>query len=235
MDELIPNFPLSFLDFTAEEILVVIIPSFTHPGFDFISYKIGQVDSGLPIEVPLWLAITLRKRGKCKIKIPDWLKVEYLEKLVKVESSEHQRNLGVLPFQFAELANIFIMYAKEDIDQPERVAALIQDLSNIREDRIRLGISSISESIRNGSSIVSTNLQNVSSMEIFSIRQFFLGSLDAFLWLNPPEEEGNLFAVEEGPSYRQASSTSALESNLTVGGNENQSRPARGLLRKHRK
>lgn len=233
MDELIPNFPLSYLDFTAEEVLVTIIPSISHPQFRFTSYNVGPFYSGLPVEVPLWLAITLRKGGKCKIKIPDWLHVEYLEKLVKVESSEHQRNLGILPFQYRELAKIFLTYAKEDIDHPERVATLIQDLANIREDRIRIGISSIAETIRNGSSLVSTNLQHVSSLEIFAMRQFFLGSMDAFLWLNPPVEAEHLFGTNDSSRPAANQFENQVLGN-TNNDNQTTARAGRGL-RKHRK
>ncbi len=217
MEETIPNFPLSYLEFGAEEIFVEITPLFNHPPFLFISYTIGPIISGLPIEVPLWFAISLRKRGRCKIRVPDWLTVACLEKLVKEEGSEHQRSLSILPFQFIELSNLFLTYCKEDIDQSERVAALIQDLTNIRDDRIRLGVRSIAETIQSGSSVVSTNLHNVASMEIFAIRQFFLGSMDAFLWLKAPEEDEFLFGsdVVTEETMRASSTANATTSNNT--------------------
>lgn len=36
------------------------------------------VSSGIPVEVPLWLGLNLRQRGKCRLVMPDWLDEEKL-------------------------------------------------------------------------------------------------------------------------------------------------------------
>jgi GINS complex subunit 2 len=239
MDETsIPNFPISFLDFTAEEVLVTIIPSISHPTFKLTSYDVGPLESGMPVQVPLWLAVTLRKRGKCKIQIPSWLQKESLELLVKEEKSEHQRMLGILPFQYTEIANLLLTYANEDMDYPEQVASLIQDLVEIRGDRIKLGIASIAETIQSGSSVISTNLQNVSSLEVFTIRQFFLGSMDSFLWLKPPLEENHLYDLEGDGNTSSVNNNANGSVDYYEADENNQSRPVATKpsgLRKHRK
>ena len=180
------SFTIAENEYLAEETLITIISGVNHPAFKFISGQFGPLVSGMPCDVPLWLAITLRKRGKCTINMPSWMEVDNLERLVASERTE--RSLGALPYHFMEIAHILLTNANEDVKQPERVSGLIQDLSNIRMERIRLCISTIAETVKNGSSVVSTSLTNASSMEIFSIKQFFLGSLDAFLWLKPPED-----------------------------------------------
>lgn len=176
-------------EFVAEETIVTIIPGIDHPMLLFISGNFGPLESGMPCEVPLWLAITLRKRGKCVIRIPDWLKVDNLERALNSERVE--LFLCSLPYHFMEIAHLLLTHSSEDIDSPERVAVLIQDLSNVRMDRIRLGIARVAEAVSQDQAVVSTTLNNVASMEILSIRKFFLGSMDSFLWLRPVDE-GNM-------------------------------------------
>lgn len=36
------------------------------------------VSTGIPVEVPLWLGLNLRQRGKCRLVMPDWLDEEKL-------------------------------------------------------------------------------------------------------------------------------------------------------------
>lgn len=174
-------------EYLSEEIVVTIIPNINHPTFKFISGQFGPLLSGLPCSVPLWLAINLRKRGKCVIKIPDWLTVESLESLVKHERS--QVNLGELPYHYMEIAQLLLTHANEDFLQSERISALLQDIENIRMDRVRLGIVSIAETVYNGDSVVSTTINNVSAIELLSMKRYFLSSLDTFLWLKAPESE----------------------------------------------
>eukprot|EP00981_Chlorochromonas_danica_P009525 scaffold2721_cov181-Ochromonas_danica.AAC.3 len=52
-----------------------------------------------------------------------------------------------------------------------------------------MGIAMTAETVNKDDSVVSTALNNVSSMEITAIRDFFLNSMDTFLWLKPPEGE----------------------------------------------
>lgn len=173
-------------EFFAEETIVTIVPNVNHPPFSFISGVFGPLESGIPCEVPLWLAITLRKRGKCIIQMPDWMLVTRLEAIVTHE--RNQETLGDLPFHYMEISQLLFSNAHEDIAQPEKVSQLLQDLEQIRMDRIRIGIANTAEAVKLDQSIVSTSLNNVASMEILAMRDFFLSSLDAFLWLRPPED-----------------------------------------------
>lgn len=74
-------------EFLAEETLVEIIPNFDHPSFHFISGTFGPFETGVSIQIPLWFAISLNQKQKCKITIPEWLKVGYLEEKVRDEKS----------------------------------------------------------------------------------------------------------------------------------------------------
>lgn len=173
-------------EYLAEETIVTIVSNVNHPTFRFISGNYGPLESGMPCKVPLWLAITLRKRGKCTIKQPSWLNIDHLENAVNHE--RNQRVLSDLPFFYVEIAKLLLHNAIEDIDQPDKVASLIQDLENIRMDRIRIGVGSIAEAVLQNQSVISTSLNNVASIEINAVRDFFLQCINTFLWLSPPND-----------------------------------------------
>lgn len=73
------------IEFLAEESLIFIESDVDHPPFQFLSGTFGPLVSGLTCEVPLWLALTLKKKGKCKIVTPDWMSVANLEAFVAHE------------------------------------------------------------------------------------------------------------------------------------------------------
>ncbi|KFQ32281.1 DNA replication complex GINS protein PSF2, partial [Merops nubicus] len=49
---------------------------------------LGPFNPGLPVEVPVWLAINLKQRQKCRLIPPDWMDVEKLEEIRDRERQE---------------------------------------------------------------------------------------------------------------------------------------------------
>lgn len=173
-------------EFLAEDYMISIMSGVNHIKLNFISGTYGPFYASMPCKVPLWLAMTLRKRGKCTIIVPDWMSVQSLEKFISDE--KNQATLGDLPFYYVEIANLILNNARDDVSQPDKTAALIQDLENIRMDRIRIGVLSIAETVYNNRSVVVAALNNVANMEILNIRSFFLNSMNDFFLLCPPSD-----------------------------------------------
>lgn len=61
------------IEFFAEDTSIKILPKFSNDVFQLISGAVGPFRPSHPTEVPLWLAVMLRKRNKCTIMVPDWL------------------------------------------------------------------------------------------------------------------------------------------------------------------
>lgn len=170
-------------EYFAEQTLITIIPNVDQPKFQFISGHFGPLTGGFPAVVPLWLAITLRKRGKCTIQMPEWMTILALEERVATERT--QGTLSDLPFHYMEIAQLLLTNAKEDIISPDKVMVLLQDIENIRMDRIKLGVMGVADSIYKNRSVVFANLNNASAMEILTMKRFFLSSMDTFYKLCP--------------------------------------------------
>lgn len=78
----------SEIEFIAEKSNVEIVPNFNHPGtIHLISGNIGPFRAGLPLNVPLWLAVNLKQRNKCRIIPPSWMDIDKLE-----EKKEEEKN-----------------------------------------------------------------------------------------------------------------------------------------------
>ena len=125
-------------EFFAEETLITISPNFSHPKFLFTSGSFGPLEAGDPCVVPLWLAITLRKRGKCIIVIPEWMSVASLEQNILNEKKDE--HFEPLQFHYKEISQLLLNYARDDVREPDRVSALLQDIENIRMDRAKMGM-----------------------------------------------------------------------------------------------
>mmetsp|Transcript_21817 Transcript_21817/g.30121 ORF Transcript_21817/g.30121 Transcript_21817/m.30121 type:complete len:227 (-) Transcript_21817:59-739(-) len=203
-------------EFLAEETLVEVVSNFDHPALKFISGKFGPFVSQMVCKIPLWLAITLKKRGKCTFVTPDWMKVEELEKVIVNEKT--QKNLGNLPFHYIEVSQLLLVNARDDIESPDRVSALLQEVEGIRMDRIKAGIRSVATSVNRTERVVSANLNNAAAMEIYGIKRFFLSSMDTFAWFQPVETIESSAADVQGQSYeREASSASTAAPDATEG------------------
>ncbi|CAG9763870.1 unnamed protein product [Ceutorhynchus assimilis] len=73
------------VEFWAEKSLVEIVPTFNSPALFLIGGDVGPFRATIPVRVPLWMAIDLKKRQQCKIVPPDWMDVDYLTRLKEEE------------------------------------------------------------------------------------------------------------------------------------------------------
>ncbi|WVZ08433.1 hypothetical protein V8G54_021779 [Vigna mungo] len=63
------------LEFIAEDEIVDIVPNLKMGPLNFICGDFGPFTPQIVTQVPLWLAIALKKRGKCSIRPPQWMSV----------------------------------------------------------------------------------------------------------------------------------------------------------------
>ena len=82
------------VEFIAEKELVTVVPNFSESKLSLISVSmwtvrvvtiiiliqgdIGPFNPSMPVQVPVWLAINLKQKQRCRIQAPDWLNVGQL-------------------------------------------------------------------------------------------------------------------------------------------------------------
>ena len=160
------------IEFLAEKEIVEIVPNFNSSVMYFISGDVGPFNAGLPIDVPLWLAISLKQRQKCRIKPPSWMTVENLEEIkeneVQTEIFTHLPNP-----HFREFSQLLFTCATDNIPNADQVRTLIKDIWDIRDAKLKKGVDQFVKR-----QAPHAKLDNLTQMEINSIRPFLTAALD---------------------------------------------------------
>eukprot|EP00055_Hartaetosiga_balthica_P015578 m.92896 g.92896 ORF g.92896 m.92896 type:complete len:181 (-) comp8902_c0_seq3:1876-2418(-) len=166
------NVTAADIEFLAEETSITIVPAFECGAFKFLRGEVGAFRAPRPVDVPLWLAVSLRRRQRCQIQSPEWLTVDQLE--IKLEEEKQTPNaFSQLPEFFFEISSILLDVASEDVRESEACRRLVQDIRDVRATKIRKGLDQIKSS-----SVIKLN--NVTPLEITSVRQFLVSSMNAF-------------------------------------------------------
>eukprot|EP00041_Stephanoeca_diplocostata_P017158 m.341467 g.341467 ORF g.341467 m.341467 type:complete len:222 (-) comp20610_c0_seq1:958-1623(-) len=169
------------VEFLAEEQQVEIVPNFEAEHFRFIGGDIGPFRPQRPISVPLWLAVTLRKRQKCTVNPPIWLTKEFLTQRLEEEQALRQA-FTKMPDHFQEVAAILFECAAADIQEAEAVRSLLASIYDLRYSKMRSGLANAKDS-------EAIKMNNLSIMEISAIRPFFVDSMDSFFVLHEAVDE----------------------------------------------
>eukprot|EP00899_Mesostigma_viride_P014197 jgi/Mesvir1/22779/Mv14169-RA.1 len=183
------------MEFFAEDELIEIVPNFRMDALSMLSGTFGPFRPQLPIRVPLWLAISLRKRHKCTIRPPEWMNVESLMETLALER-ENARAFQPLPFAYLEVATLLHHYAAEDIEDSYKVHTLVEDVRAVRFSKVEAGLGRLQ------SAVSAVKLNNLAACEVNTMRPFITKSLRRFLSHDPtfvaaPPESA---AAEEAPA-----------------------------------
>ncbi|RUS15600.1 hypothetical protein BC937DRAFT_92243 [Endogone sp. FLAS-F59071] len=171
------------IEFSAENILVFIVPSYRMDAISLITGTYGPFRPPARAEVPLWLALALKKNQKCTILPPEWLTVENLQS--KLQEEETGPNFSALPYHYMEVAHLLLEDALDDIPSADRVRKLLKDLRETRQSKAREGLGGLTATY--------LQMDNLSLMEINEIRPFFIRAFNEMRRLQfdeEPEGEG---------------------------------------------
>lgn len=156
--------------FLAEQEPIYILPRHSMNGIELIGPNLKKLKALQKTEVSLWLAVLLKKQGKCNIVIPDWLNVPNLKQKYKEEQKTKDR-VSQMPWHWIPIAKILLDVCPDDfIDSPHELRSLIQDLREIRLLKTRQGFSNIDDEY--------LELTGLSLMEINEVRPFLLETMD---------------------------------------------------------
>jgi len=172
----------SQMEFLAEDELITIIPNFKLPALYFIKGNISALHPSVPVTVPLWLALLLKKRRKCKIQQPDWLDPDYLTEVLKEEQSD--KKLTDLPFHYMEIGTLLLDQALDDIRNPSKVRPLLEQIWNKRAVKIRDTLLTLKEEV------FVFKFNSASGMEINKMRPVVSSTLSRH-YLFKPETDTN--------------------------------------------
>ena len=95
------------LEFIACEERIQIVPSVAMPVLHFLRGDFGPFRPNRKIVVPVWLALNLQQRGRCRIVPPEWMSVERLSEMRREERKDSEV-FQPLPFHYIEIAHLLL-------------------------------------------------------------------------------------------------------------------------------
>ncbi|KAF4378436.1 hypothetical protein CsatB_026484 [Cannabis sativa] len=169
------------IEFMGEDEMIDIVPNMRMEPLNLISGDYGPFFPQMVTQVPLWLAIALKKRGKCAIRPPSWMSIESLTQILESER-ESQEAFQVLPFHYVEISRLLFDHARDDIPDIYMVRSLIEDIRDVRFHKVETSLESFEDA---RSSAV--RIKNLSAMEVNIVRPFVGRALQAFYKHGSPD------------------------------------------------
>ena len=114
------------------------------------------------MNVPLWLALFLKKRHKCRLVPPPWMDPSALD--MKLQEERAIPSLSLMDFHYIEIAGLILASAREDIPHKTQVRKAIEDLFTLRMSKLKCGLKGLEATSR------AINLTNAGAMELQSLR-----------------------------------------------------------------
>lgn len=172
------------IEFIGEKSNISIIPNFQLEAIHLISGEFGPFRPGIPVYVPLWFAIHIRKQQKCRIVPPFWMDVVLLEE--KKEEERQTRYFTRMPSEhYMVEAKLILSLAPEDIPQSQVIRTIIKDIWDMRTAKLRTAMDSIVKGEDDHA-----KLDNLTMIEINTIRPLLPHILDI---IDRLKEVTNLF------------------------------------------
>lgn len=136
------------LHFMTKHESILIKPNFISGKMELVSGTFGPFKAGVVIEVPIWFAIYLKRRGKCIIILPEAYDIENLREKLKLES-ESKGEMVKLSSSFFEVFDILAKIVKDDVDDFDEVRSMVDDLKQKRMAKLSQRIQKMKLSDKN--------------------------------------------------------------------------------------
>eukprot|EP00794_Sanderia_malayensis_P018834 gene18833-20730_t len=162
----------SEVEFLAEKETVTIQPNFKEKKLFLMSCDIGPFVPGIPTSVPVWVAINLKQRQKCRVSPPNWMTVD---KLTEFRDQEKESEEFSKPPShcYMELSSMLLSNCADDIPYADDIKTLIKDVWDIRIAKLRKSVDQmIAKQETHG------QVDNLTVMEINTMRSLLTNSLD---------------------------------------------------------
>lgn len=162
----------SEVEFLCEDGSVSIVPNFSFDMIHLVSGSVGPFRAGLPVKVPLWLAVNLKQQQKCRIISQDWMTVDNLKELK--EEEKLSKFFTKMPSNhYVDEAQLLLSVASDDIPEADQIRTAVKDIWDFRMSKLRTSIDAF---VKNEG--VYAKLDHLTTMEINSIRTVLPHALD---------------------------------------------------------
>jgi GINS complex subunit 2 len=182
--------------FEADDTRVEIIPSFDFDKLSLLSTTVGPLKAGMPVSLPLWVALFLSNKSLCSISPPKWLTVENLAFVVEYERTSPTlwSQVDRLPHHYYELASRL----RKHLDPS--IPLLVQDLLEVRMDKLRQQFQQLLPRTTDDNLLVSIN--GIASQELAILQPFIIQALSDEQFLQTKSQPEETAMVQQAPTVR---------------------------------
>uniref|UniRef100_A0A914Z1Z1 DNA replication complex GINS protein PSF2 n=1 Tax=Panagrolaimus superbus TaxID=310955 RepID=A0A914Z1Z1_9BILA len=154
-------------NFLAEDLLIKIMPRI-HLDVEKIDGLYLNFEPRVPTEVPVWVAMFLKKKQICTVIPPTWLTVEDLNTISQAEADSP--SFTEIPERFFELSHILITQCQDDLENLEQLRTLVKDIWDKRSSKLRTSTMEFLETSEGGH----VNMNKITQFEIAHTRDFMV-------------------------------------------------------------
>ncbi|XP_016766826.1 DNA replication complex GINS protein PSF2 isoform X1 [Apis mellifera] len=165
----------SEVEFLGEKELVTVVPNFSFDTIHLISGSVGPFRAGLPVKIPIWLAVNLKQQQKCRIINQDWMDAESLNE-AKEEEKLSKLFTKMPSNHYVDETQLLLSAASDDIHEADKIRTAVKDLWDIRMSKLRTSIDAFLKS--DG---MHAKLDHLTAMEINSVRPLLPHALDQMM------------------------------------------------------
>jgi len=207
---------------------IEVLPRFALPNpLNLMTATVGPFYPDVPVMVPLWIAVLLRKRNLVRLVAPAWMSVEHLKLILKDERRDTS-SLSLssqLPMHYLEFAHALLNvsggYSNSgggdglssnplstlcDIERAPEVIMLLQDIESIRLDKLRSKLHHLSQNeLSNAFSVeegpapgLMMDASNIGTLELLHLAPFVKEALRVQNELSgAPKTDANLVVEQD--------------------------------------
>lgn len=131
-----------------------------------------RIKSLIPIEIPIWMAMILKKQRFCRVVPPAWFAEKKLNEFLIFEKKNPYK-FANLPWNWMVVSKLFLSKFQDDLEGDcdiDVIRGLLQDIREIRMAKVQKGIEILNES--------HLQLDNLSLLEINEYRPFIITTMN---------------------------------------------------------
>ncbi|KAI9723460.1 MAG: DNA replication protein psf2 [Chrysothrix sp. TS-e1954] len=206
--------------FLCEMELVTVIPRQRMASLDLLGGKTSPLRPPHRADLPLWLALLLKRQGRADIAPPAWLYPDSLRQILDRETNDAHSDAfspapplsrlaadlktppfmptsvaaapaDFLPYHWLELGQTLLAAAADDVPDSEQVRRLLRDLREVRMAKVRQGV----EVLDGGAGV---QMDGVGATEVGEGRAFVTGVIDGLRKIGAAKETATRERAEEG-------------------------------------
>lgn len=113
----------------------------------------------------------LKESQQARIICPPWMQKIALEETLKEELRHNEKFSSSLPYHYVEIGELLLRYARDDIEQPDKIELLLEEIQTLREGKIQSGGRLILTEAQGQDIVEVVNITNLGAMEANMLRE----------------------------------------------------------------